>query len=106
MVQISLRSLLPFYAGGRKWSVNRNIVVDLDQHVRQTRRAHMTTEPAFQTVKIFVCFLAGLFRGIDRKAPSVFVHAGIAVARRGLEKEIVGPGRTVYFEGPRVETLG
>jgi hypothetical protein len=25
------------------------IVVDLDQHVRQTRRAHMTTEPAFQT---------------------------------------------------------
>src|SRR5580693_3077125 len=51
----------------------------------------MTTEPAFQTVQFFVRFLAGLLRGIDRKAPSVLVHAGIAVARRGLEKEIVGP---------------
>src|SRR5258708_23858517 len=67
------------------------IVVDLDQHVRQTRRAHMTTEPAFQTVKFFVCFLAGLLRVIERKAPSVLVHTVIAVVRRGLEKEVVGP---------------
>ena len=62
------------------------IVVDLDQHVRQTRRTHMTTEPAFQTVQFFLRLLAGLLRGIDRKAPSVLVHAGIAVARRGLGK--------------------
>jgi hypothetical protein len=35
--------------------------------------------------------LAGLLSGIDRKAPSVLVHAGIAVARRGLEKEVADP---------------
>ncbi len=73
------------------------VVINLDEQIREPNRAHLLGQPSPQVIQ--PCLRRGVQRlgGIRRQVPAAFIHRGVAVAGRGvavagrrLEEEVVG----------------
>ena len=85
-----LRVTPPALGGGHEVVGEAQVVIDLDEQVREPDRAHLLGQPFPQVAQ------PRLRRGVQRlggvlgQVPAVLIHRGVGVAGRRLEEEVVG----------------
>lgn len=91
---------------GQKGVGKAQVVIDLDEQVRQTNGAHVRGQPVFQVVQPRLRLSIQLLGDVGGEVPAVLVHCGVTVARRRLEEQVVSlvqPLREVYRNVPRLD---